>query len=727
VAADELFPEAVDEDRVELSGALRAITFRNETNGYTVARVDAEQGGVTVVGTMPDVAEGDPLHITGRWVEHPHYGRQLQIERCELRPPSGRRGLVKYLGGGRIRGVGPKTAEKIVDRLGTDVLERLEHDPGLLATVPGISDVRAGAILRQLEEQRASSTALVFLQDHGLGAAHAGRVFGVYGADTIDVVRRNPYRLATDVFGIGFRLADGLARSLGVEADATFRVGAGLDHVLGLAANEGHVGLPFDELVARAAELLGVEPRRVEDVLVATIRDGGLVEDGLVYRPALLADERAIAAGLRDALSRAAPVGEGAMLGVPVEVTGADGPLALADDQREALRLALDAQVAVVTGGPGVGKTTIVRALVDLLRGRRLRTSLAAPTGRAARRLTEATGTEALTIHRLLGITPETATFQKNRDEPLELDALIVDEVSMVDVPLMAALVRALPPIARLVLVGDVDQLPSVGPGEVLRALIDSGVVPVARLSTIFRQAGGSGIVRVAHELNGGTVPRFDDDPSGQAFFVERERAQDVVDAIVALVRERIPRRFGLDPIRQVQVLTPMHSGPLGTAALNEVLREALNPGGADDAEVTRFGRAYRAGDKVMQVRNNYDTGVFNGDIGVVTEIDAELMRVRARFEERLVDYALESLDQLEPAYAITCHKSQGSEFSAVVMPLSTAHWIMLRRNLVYTAFTRARRVLVAVGEPRALQIAVDNAGTGTRHGRLRERLAGEA
>ncbi|HZL99706.1 MAG TPA: AAA family ATPase, partial [Planctomycetota bacterium] len=400
--------------------------------------------------------------------------------------------------------------------------------------------------------------------------------------------------------------------------------------------------------------------------------------------------------------------------------------LALAPDQRAALELALSRRLSVITGGPGVGKTTIVRLLLDVLVGQGCRVALAAPTGRAARRLAQATGAEASTLHRLLGIQPAGAGFQRAAAEPLELDVLIVDETSMVDLALMAATVSALPEEAGLVLVGDADQLPSVGPGEVLAAFIASGEVPVARLTTIFRQAEHGGIVRVAHDLNAGELPTFDEGPAGEAFFVERNEAAAAVETIRALVVERIPARFGLDPLRDVQVLTPLHGGPLGTVALNEVLREALNPAGPDRPELSRYGKLFRQGDKVMQVRNNYDLAVFNGDIGVIVALDVEEGELAIDFEGRRVEYGLDALDQLEPAFAITCHKSQGSEFPAVVLPVVGAHSMMLRRNLVYTAFTRARRVLCAVGQWRALAAAVAAVGSGQRHSRLAERLRGE-
>ncbi|MCB9897446.1 MAG: ATP-dependent RecD-like DNA helicase [Planctomycetes bacterium] len=717
---------ADDDARVELDGTLLVITYRNDTNGWTVARLEVEghKDPVTLVGSLPGVEVGDSLRVRGRWTDHPSYGKQLAAESAEMRPPSGRKGLVQYLGGGRIKGVGPKTAEAIVDALGLDVLDVLERDPHALAGVKGIGPAKAMAIVTQLAEQRESAAALVFLQEHGLGAAASMRVFKHYGSSTVETVRSNPYRMADEVFGIGFRTADALAMALGHEPDSGYRIASGLLYLLGRAALEGHVGLPVELLLERGAEFLEVSEQRAEQVLVECLHDGRLVDDGLVYRPELLHAELVACNGLRALVAN----GQGATsLSADAAVQRAElrTGLTLSDDQRRAVALALTHPVSVITGGPGVGKTTLVRCLVDVLHEEGCEVSLAAPTGRAARRLEQATGREAATLHRLLQLRPTGAGFLVDRSEPLKTDVLIVDETSMVDIALMAQIVSALPLGASLVMVGDVDQLPSVGPGEVLRSLITSETIPVARLTTIYRQAEHSGIVRVAHEINAGRVPCFDEGQGGQAFWVERPDAEGAVDALCALLAERIPQVFGLHPLRDVQVLTPMHKGPVGTVALNVVLRAALNPPAPGKVEIERYGRTYRAGDKVMQVRNNYELDVFNGDVGILKRL-SEADGGMVDFDGREVAYGLDQLSELEPAFAITCHKSQGSEFPAVLLPLFRSQYMMLRRNLVYTAFTRAKRLLVGLGEWSALQTAIATVDTGRRYGRLAERLRGE-
>lgn len=714
------------EGSATLEGTLLSITFRNEDNGYTVARVEAagHRAPITVVGMLAGIEPGDALALAGRWVTHPSFGRQLEVKRAEVRVPTGRDGLIKFLGSGRIKGVGVRTAEKIVDALGLECLAIIERTPSALSRVPGVTAAKAKAIAAELAEQREAAAALVFLQQHGLGPAMAARVWKRYGERTVAQVREDPWRLAEDVVGIGFRTADGLARALGHEAEAPARLRAGMLHLLGQAAADGHCGLPREEFVQAAGPFLEVDEALITEALGVALAAGDLVEDGLVYRPELLEAEKVVAAGVRRLIDDPAPL-------VTLRADAAAdwfekrSRITLADDQRQALGVALGARFSVLTGGPGVGKTTLVRCLIDVLAAQGRRVSLAAPTGRAARRMAEATGREASTLHRLLGLIPHAGGFRVERTEPLPLDVLIVDETSMVDIALMAAVVQALPEAAGLILVGDVDQLPSVGPGEVLRSLIQSGAVPVARLTTIFRQARDSGIVRVAHELNAGEVPTFDEGPNGQAYFIERQDAGAAMSAILALVTERIPERFGLDPLRDVQVITPIHGGPLGTQALNDRLREALNPPLSGKPEISRFGRMFRLGDKVMQVRNNYDAGVFNGDIGVLAGMDEDAGTAVVAFDERRVEYGLDALDQLEPAYAITCHKSQGSEFAGVVMPLIGGHFMMLRRNLVYTAFTRAKSVLCAVGQWEALRRASQTEGAGARWTRLGERVCG--
>lgn len=718
--------EGASEDGQEnLDGTITRITYRNEQNGYTVATLDLDQEArsVTIVGILAGIEMGDTIRVHGQWTTDPRYGPQLKIDSSEVRIPTGRKGLIRFLGGGRIKGVGPKTAEKIVDTLGLDVLQRLERKPHLLSLVDGISSARSLSIAKQLEEHREESGSFVFLAELGLGPQLAHRVFKAYGTNTVAKVRENPYRVADEIHGIGFRIADQMAQSLGHEKDSAFRIAAGLRYLLGQAATqEGHVGLPPEALTEAAAAFLEVDTLNAESVLADMVTDSRLIEDELIYRPELHRHEVAVAQDLSRRASDPRPLTrlEGA-----AAVTRAESAagVELAEDQRDAILTALRSRVSVITGGPGVGKTTLIRVLVHLLATEGLSVSLAAPTGRAARRLEEATGSNASTLHRLLGLLPSEDGFRSIREEPLSLDVLIVDEVSMVDISLMAAVVEALPENAGLICVGDVDQLPSVGPGEVLGDLIKSKRVPVGRLTTIFRQAEHSSIVRVAHELNDGQIPTFDEGREGQAFFVEKTQAEEALDAVLNMVSDRIPNAFELDAKKDVQVITPIHGGPLGTVALNEALRDTLNPPQEDRPEIERFGRLFRQGDKVMQVRNNYDLMVFNGDIGTLDFLDPDDGHMTVQFHNRKIDYSLDELDQLTPAYAITCHKSQGSEFPAVVMPLIAGHFVMLRRNLVYTAVTRAKSVLVMVGEPRALSIAASRPGSGQRHTALKDRL----
>ncbi len=715
------------EKQATVVGTVSRIVYANEENGWAVIRVRTDAGvPVTAVGTLLGVRRGDRLRLTGRWVTHPKFGEQLEVTGYVPVAPSTRQGIRKFLASGRIRGVGPVMAERLVDQFGLQTLDVLEHEPGRLTEVPGIGERKAARIVASWREHRGIYPVMVFLQAHGVGPALAVKIYKRYGAAAVDTVRENPYILAEEIHGVGFLTADRIARSLGIEPDAPQRLRAGLIHTLQQAVQEGHTYLPRRRLLEAAARLLEVETEALTRPLAALEGTGAVVVeaggDGEgVFLPRLHEAETVTAGELLRLLNGPEP------FAVKPEPAVAwyerRSGLTLDDEQRRALATALSNPVTVITGGPGTGKTTIVRGLTSVLAAKEKRVLLAAPTGRAAKRLSEATGLSARTIHRLLEYQPAEHAFARHRQRPLEGDLLVVDEVSMLDVELAAALLAAVPPRCRLVLVGDADQLPSVGPGQVLADIISSERIPVVRLRHIFRQEWDSLIVTNAHRINEGRMPVL---PRGEEladfYFIERADPAAAAATVVDLVASRIPGRFGLDPVADIQVLTPVHRGELGVTALNTGLQQALNPSGE---ELELGFRRFRLGDKVMQIRNNYDLGVFNGDLGRVHGVDEEEGALLVNFDGRLVPVPPENLDELVVAYACTIHKSQGSEYPAVVIALSDQHWVMLQRNLLYTAVTRGRRLVVLVGTRRAMARAVQNASQQRRHTRLADRLRG--
>src|SRR4051794_35684228 len=726
-----------------LEATLERITFANAQTGYTVARVDTGRGGdlVTVVGSLLGAHPGETLRLRGRWGAHPQYGRQFQVEDYTTVLPATVQGIRRYLGSGLVKGIGPRLAERIVNHFGADALRVIEEEPERLAEVPNLGPKRTRLITAAWEEQRAVKEVMVFLQGVGVSTSLAVKIFRQYGGASIDVVRAEPYRLAADVWGIGFRTADAIAAAVGIPHDSAERVEAGLQYVLSEATGQGHCFLPEADLVARAVEMLQVPARLVGHCLALLVADQNLVREefpGADGEPATVAyylvpfhrAEVSLAAGLRrlasadvDRMPAFADVDWDAALTWLHHRTGVE----LAPGQLEAVRLALTEKVAVLTGGPGCGKSFTVRSIVTLAAAKGARIVLAAPTGRAAKRLTELTGAEAVTVHRLLQLRPGgDAAF--DRERPLQADLVVVDESSMLDLLLANKLVRAVPPGAHLLLVGDVDQLPSVGAGEVLRDVLAAGSpVPHVRLTQVFRQASRSGVVTNAHRINAGSPPHvrgLDD-----FFLFGTEDAEEAARLTVDVVVRRIPARFGLDPRRDVQVLTPVHRGPAGAAALNELLQEALTPARHDRSEKRFGGRVFRVGDKVSQVRNDYDkgaNGVFNGTQGTVTAIDPVGQSVTVvTGEDETVEYDFGELDELVHAYAVTVHRSQGSEYPCVVIPLTTSAWMLLQRNLLYTAVTRAQRLVVLVGSQRALAQAVRTTSAGRRHTALAHRLRG--
>ena len=746
-------------DPKRVAGAVERVTFHSEDTGFCVLRVNVarRREPVTVVGTAATVGPGEFVEAEGAWVNDRSHGLQFRAEHLRVVPPSTLEGIEKYLGSGMIRGIGPHFAAQLVRTFGAEVFEVIENDPERLRELPGIGPKRQSQVVAAWAEQKAVREIMVFLQSHGVGSARAVRIYRLYGDRAVDRVRENPYRLALDVRGIGFRTADAIAQSIGFDPDSIPRARAGVRHVLEEFAGEGHCAGERGSLVSTAAELLEVDAEVVEAALARDVSDGALVDEtrdgeSWIYLPALHRSERGAASRLGRLLAGGGlpPWGD---IDPEKAIPWAEQRVGftLSGSQRAAAARTIRERVTVITGGPGVGKTTIVNAVLHIVRAKGVRVRLCAPTGRAAKRLAESTGLEASTIHRLLEFDPTTGGFRHGVDHPLDTDFVVVDEVSMVDVVLANQLFRAVPEHAALLLVGDSDQLPSVGPGSVLAEIIGSDRAPTVRLTEIFRQAGSSRIVVNAHRINRGELPEYpkapgraegagaaseagSGSPSGSGaptranpadpsdFYVIPVRdAEEARDRLLQVVTERIPRRFGFDPMVDLQVLTPGRRGGLGAAALNAELQSRLNPD--PRARVNRFGTTYARGDKVLQTVNDYQKEVFNGDIGRIASVDLEEQTVTVDFEGRQAPYEFSELDELSLAYAITVHKSQGSEFPAVVMPLTTQHYMLLERNLVYTGVTRGKRLVVLVAEPRALAIAVRRFESVQRRSRLADRL----
>jgi exodeoxyribonuclease V alpha subunit len=712
-----------------LAGLVERVTFHNSDNGFCVLRTKARghRDLVTVIGHAAMISAGEWITASGEWVNDHTHGQQFKARFMRTSAPTSIDGIEKYLGSGMIRGIGPVYAKKMIQAFGEKVFDIIEAEPERLREVTGIGAFRAKRITDAWAEQKIIREIMVFLHSNGVGTARAVRIYKTYGSDAVQVMTENPYRLARDIRGIGFKTADAIAMKLGIEKTAMIRVRAGISYALTEAMDDGHCGLPTGELVPLAVELLEISKELVQTALDLELSEGTVIaasvgETPCVFLGGLYRAEQVIAERLMTLACGKLPwqfVDADKALPWVEQKTG----LSLAESQVAAIRLALVSKVLVITGGPGVGKTTIVNSILRILSAKGVNLLLCAPTGRAAKRMTEATGFEAKTIHRLLEVDPKAGGFKRNAENQLECDLLIIDETSMVDVMLMQALMKAAPDNAALLVVGDIDQLPSVGPGQVLADVISSGAVAVVRLTEVFRQAAQSRIIISAHKINQGSIPDLTK-PEGDSdfYFVQADDPETAVQRIIELVKTRIPQRFGLDPIRDVQVLCPMNRGGVGARSLNVELQKALNPAG--ERKVERFGWTFSPGDKVMQIENDYDKEVYNGDVGYIDDVDPDTSELTASFDGRAVVYGFGELDTLVPAYAATIHKSQGSEYPAIVIPVLTQHYTMLQRNLLYTGVTRGKRLVVLVGQKKAVAIAVKNVSGRRRWSKLNEWLA---
>lgn len=714
-----------------LSGSIERLTFHNEDSGFCVLKVKAKgrRELVTVVGHAMSVNAGEYVDCTGVWVTNREYGLQFKADQVRIMTPSTVEGLEKYLGSGLVKGVGPYFAKQLVQKFGLEILEIIETAPDRLMELSGIGQYRRDVISQSWQDQKNVRAIMIFLQSHGVGSARAVRIYKTYGQQAIEKVRENPYRLALDIRGIGFKTADLLAERLGVPKDSLMRAQAGIRHVLLENSNEGHCAMQCDQWVKKSVDLLSISEDIILQAILLEEKAGRIVHDTIRQEPvAFLTSFYRAEIGVCEQVKRLQAHDATWMKEIDIEnaipwVERKTG-LKLSNTQQEAIRVGLQNKIVIITGGPGVGKTTLVNSLLKIIQVKTGNIILCAPTGRAAKRLSESTGLEAKTLHRLLEFDPGQHSFKRNESYRLEADLIVVDEMSMVDISMMHHLIKAIPDSAALMLVGDVDQLPSVGPGAVLANLIDSQSLPVVRLTEIFRQAKASQIIVNAHRVNRGQLPVLS--PSSNRltdfYFLQADTPELIHQKLMHVVTQRIPMRFGFDPIRQIQVLVPMNRGGLGARALNIDLQKQLNPNGKNS--IHRFGMTWSEGDKVIQTVNNYKKEVFNGDIGFIQEIDIENAALHILFEGRLAEYEIDELDELSLAYATTIHKAQGSEYPAVVIPIAMQHYMLLERNLVYTGITRGKDLVVVVGTPKALSIAVRTLKSNQRLTKLTDRLA---
>lgn len=712
-----------------ISGSIERVTFHSEETGFCVLRtkVRGKRDFVTVIGSAACVTAGEFVECRGSWVNNKEHGIQFKAEHLQIIPPTTIEGIEKYLGSGLIKGIGPHFAKTLIKAFGESVFTIIENEAHRLTQLAGIGTKRKNMILTAWAEQKVVRNIMVFLQSHGIGTARAVRIYKVYGDNAIDIIRDNPYRLALDIIGIGFKTADSLAMRLGIAHNSSKRAQAGIRHVLQEFASEGHCAAIQEKLVKASVELLEIEEEIIVHAIASEVKEENLVLDKIdgescLFLKALYQAECLSAKNIARLKSGKPPWG---IIDYEKALQWTEGQtnIVLSPTQRSAVALALKEKVTIITGGPGVGKTTIINSILKIVRAKKIRVSLCAPTGRAAKRLTETTGLAAKTIHRLLEYDPRTHAFKHNQNNPLLTDMVIIDEASMIDIALWYNVTKAIPNHASLLVVGDIDQLPSVGPGAILADMINSKTIAVIKLTEIFRQAANSQIIVNAHRINQGQFPLQNSAPStlSDFYFIQAETSEEIQEKLLHVVTEKIPKRFHFDPKCDIQVLTPMNRGGLGSRALNSILQAKLNPN--SEPKINRFGTTFAPGDKVIQNVNNYDKDVFNGDIGIITNIDLEESEVKINFDNHMVVYNLNELDEITLAYATSIHKSQGSEYPVVVIPISTQHYMLLARNLLYTAVTRGKKLVIIIGQTKALAIAINNASVRTRVTNLKARL----
>ncbi len=718
---------------IEIQGQLEKITYVNEENGYTIAKIKVKghRELVTIAGNLFSVNPGEVLKLKGIWYNHPKYGEQIKVTSYESVIPATAKGIERYLGSGLIKGIGPVMAKRIVAQFGVETLDVIENSIPRLKEVDGIGDKRILMIQKAWAEQKEIKEVMLFLQGYGVSSSYATKIFKQYGQKSIRVVKENPYQLATDIFGIGFITADKIAQNIGIAKDSQIRAEAGILYVLKQLSNDGHVYYPYELLIEECKKVLNLERDVIvkafgkiaseKKIVIEDINAEEIKENKAVYLTEFYISEVGISNSLKKLLNvkkilRSFDI-EKALEWVQKELG-----IILAENQIKAVKEAINQKVMVITGGPGTGKTTIINSIIRIYRRLGRRVLLAAPTGRAAKRMAEATGHEAKTIHRLLEFSFQEGGFKRNERNPLEADLLVIDETSMVDTSLMHHFLKAVPVTATLILVGDVDQLPSVGPGNVLKDIIESGVIPTVKLNEIFRQSRESLIIINAHKVNNGEMPilTYNKGRLQDFYFFQIEEPEKILEKIISLCKEKIPEKFKFDPIKDIQVLTAMHKGLIGTSNLNMELQNVLNP---STAELSRGSKVFKPGDKVMQIINNYDKDVYNGDIGVITRINKEDQEIKVDYEGKVVIYDYSDLDEIVLAYSVSVHKSQGSEYPVVVMPIHTQHYMLLQRNLLYTAITRGKRLVIIIGTKKALAIAIRNNKTQKRYTYLKNRL----